>query len=102
MPSELFTARQLGPYQIQSILGRGGMASVYAAYDQVNARMVALKVLAPRYSNDAQLIERFKREAQLAARLEHPYIVPIYDVGETTGCVYIAMKLIPGHSLADL
>lgn len=94
--------RPLGRYQIMALLGRGGMASVYRAHDTILHRDVALKVLYPQYSDDKALVERFKREAILAARLDHPNIVPIYDVGEADGNVYIAMKLQVGRSLADV
>jgi serine/threonine protein kinase len=94
--------RRLGRYQIVGLLGRGGMAAVYRAHDAALRRDVALKVLYPQYGGDRTLTERFEREAVLAARLDHPYIVPIYDVGEAEGLVYIAMKLLGGFSLADV
>ncbi|HEU5015222.1 MAG TPA: protein kinase [Roseiflexaceae bacterium] len=93
--------RQLGRYQITGVLGRGGMAAVYRAHDTGLRRDVALKVLYPHYGTDPSLLERFQREAIVAARLDHPNIVPIYDVGEEDGFVYIAMKLLHGRSLAD-
>ncbi|NTU83764.1 MAG: serine/threonine protein kinase, partial [Chloroflexales bacterium] len=93
--------QRLGRYFIKELLGRGGMAAVYRAADTVLQRDIALKVLYPQYSDDASLIERFKREAVTAASLEHPSIVPVYDVGEQDGMAYIAMKLLSGRTLQD-
>ncbi len=93
--------KQLGRYKITRILGRGGMAAVFEADDTILRRPIALKVLYAQYVADADLVERFRREAILAARLEHTNIVPIYDVGESDGVVYIAMKLLSGRSLQD-
>ncbi|MCG8346532.1 MAG: protein kinase [Chloroflexales bacterium] len=92
----------IGRYQITALLGRGGMAAVYRASDTVLRRDVALKVLYPQYGDEQTLVERFKREAQTAAALEHPNIVPIYDVGEDNDMLYIAMKLLHGRSMHDL
>jgi serine/threonine-protein kinase len=94
--------RQLGRYTILAPLGRGGMAAVYRARDTLLQRDVALKVLYPQFADEATLVDRFKREAVLAARMEHPNIVPVYDVGEQDGMVYIAMKLLDGQSLYDV
>ena len=94
--------RQLGRYTIQALLGRGGMAAVYRARDTMLQRDVALKVLYPHYADETSLVERFKREAVTAAGMEHPNIVPVYDVGEHDDMVYIAMKLLGGRSLYDV
>jgi len=102
MRLEDLQGQRLGRYELVSVLGRGGMAAVYRAHDTLLHRDVAIKILYPQYSTDGSLIERFKREAVLAAQLDHPNIVPIYDVGEAAGLVYIAMKLLNGRSLADL
>lgn len=96
---------QLGPYHLRERLGGGGSGVVYAAWDRRLEREVALKivVLAPGAPADARA--RFRREAVLAARLNHPAIVPIYDVGEAgqpAPLVYLAMRRIPGRTLADL
>jgi serine/threonine-protein kinase len=101
MRLEDLQGRRLGRYEIVALLGRGGMAAVYRAHDTALRRDVALKVLYPHYTGDRTLIDRFEREAVLAAGLDHPNIVPIYDVGEADGLLYIAMKLLSGHSLAD-
>ncbi len=102
MRLEDLKGRRLGRYEIVALLGRGGMAAVYRAHDTGLRRDVALKVLYPQYTYDETLVERFQREAVLAAGLDHPNIVPIYDVGEADGLVYIAMKLLGGPSLADV
>jgi serine/threonine-protein kinase len=94
--------QRLGRYYIKELLGRGGMAAVYRASDTVLQRDVALKVLYPQYSDDDSLVLRFQREAVTAASLEHPHIVPVYDVGEQDGMAYIAMKLLNGRTLQDL
>src|SRR3712207_3038958 len=93
---------RLGRYQIEAIIGRGGMAAVYRAFDPALKRQVALKVLYPQFLADPDLVERFRREAVTAAALDHPNIMPIYDAGEADGLVYLAMKLLPGPSLAEL
>ncbi|NNJ08718.1 protein kinase [Chloroflexales bacterium ZM16-3] len=93
--------QRLGRYMIAELLGRGGMAAVYRATDTVLQRDVALKILYPQYGDDQSLVERFSREAITAAALEHPHIVPVYDVGEHDGMAYIAMKLLSGETLQD-
>ena len=101
MRLESLIGTRLGRYAITKLLGRGGMAAVFQADDHVLRRPVALKILYSQFLSDATLVERFRSEAIIAARLEHPNIVPIYDVGEAEGLVYIAMKLLPGRSLQD-
>ena len=102
MRLEDLIGRRLGRYEIVDVLGRGGMAAVYRAHDTLLRRDVALKVLYPQYTGDTALVERFQREAVLAAGLDHPNILPIYDVGEADGLVYIAMRLLSGRSFADV
>src|SRR3954452_11762189 len=101
MRLEDLIGQHLGRYEKLALLGRGGMAAVYRAHDTALRRDVALKILYPQYAGDADLVERFQREAVLAANLDHPNILPIYDVGEADGLVYIAMRLLNGHSFAD-
>jgi serine/threonine protein kinase/sugar lactone lactonase YvrE len=96
------SGRTLGPYQIVSEVARGGMATVYRALQPNLGRFVALKVLSSELSHDPDFVTRFQREARVAARLEHPNIVPIYDIGQADGIFYIAMRLVPGQSLADI
>jgi hypothetical protein len=89
-------------YRIQSVLGRGGMSVVYAAEHVRLGRMVALKVLSHSLATDATFRERFIRESQLAAALDHPNIIPIYDAGESEGFLYIAMRHVEGSDLGSL
>ena len=90
-------------YSIVRTLGSGGMAKVYLAHDEVLDRDVALKVLREQFADDAEFVERFKREAQSAAALSHPNIVQVYDRGETEcGTSYIAMEYVPGGTLKEL
>ena len=92
--------RTLGQYQIISILGTGGMAIVYKAYQPSLERYIALKVLFPHFTG-SEFVARFKREALAAARLSHPNIVHVYDAGEADGYYYIAMEYIEGGTLKD-
>jgi serine/threonine-protein kinase len=89
-------------YLILRKLGSGGMADVYLAEDQELGRRVALKLLNDRHANDEQFVERFRREAQSAAGLNHPNIVSIFDRGQAEGTYYIAMEFLDGRTLKDL
>ena len=89
-------------YEVQRTLGRGGMAIVYLARDRDLGRPVALKVLAETLADDAQIRQRFVREAGLAARLSHPNVVRVYDAGEEDGRPYIVMECVDGESVAEL
>ncbi len=100
--TELPAGTELGGYRIESLLGRGGMGVVYRAQDLALERMVALKLLAPELAEDVHFRERFHRESRLAASLDHPSIVPIYDAGEVAGQLYIAMRLVDGTDLRQL
>lgn len=93
---------QLGPYQILGELGRGGMAIVYRAYQPALNRTVAIKVLPPHLAMDASFVQRFMQEARNAARLDHPNIVTIHDIGQANGAYYIVMQEAPGESLTSL
>jgi serine/threonine protein kinase len=89
-------------YSIVHTLGRGGMAKVYRAHDEVLDRDVALKVLREQFAEDEEFVERFKREARNAAALSHPNIVQVYDRGQTeAGASYIAMEYVPGGTLKE-
>ncbi len=90
---------QLGKYELHEQLGKGGFGTVYRAIDTTLGREVALKVLHPQLMVDESFVERFKKEARTLATLEHPNIVTIYDLGETDGRVFIAMRYLPGGSL---
>ncbi|HET6448663.1 MAG TPA: Stk1 family PASTA domain-containing Ser/Thr kinase [Conexibacter sp.] len=90
-----------GRYKILTRIGSGGMADVYCAEDQQLGRKVALKLLHRRFAEDAEFVERFRREASAAASLQHPNVVGVYDRGEWDGTSYIAMEYLPGRSLKD-
>ena len=87
---------------IKRKLGSGGMADVYLAEDQELGRRVALKLLDDRHASDEQFVERFRREAQSAAGLNHPNIVSIFDRGHAEGTYYIAMEYLDGRTLKEL
>jgi len=89
-------------YQVEAEIGRGGMAVVYRALDTRLRRRVALKVLPPELAFREEVRKRFLREAQMAAQLSHPNIVPIYSVDEASGLVYFAMGLVEGDPLSKL
>ena len=89
-------------YQVTHLIARGGMAMVYRAQDLLLNRPVALKILYPELSADPLFVERFRREAQAAANLSHPNIVPVFDWGEDEGTYFIVMELVDGTSLADM
>ena len=95
--------KTIGRYEIKDTLGRGGMATVYLAHDPSSKRDVAVKVL-PRESlgKEANALERFKKELETIASLEHPAIVPVYDVGEENGQPYFVMRYMAGGSLSIL
>ncbi len=95
------SAAVAGHYEIEAEVGRGGMAVVYRARDVRLRRRVALKVLPPDLAYREPVKRRFLREAEMAARLAHPHIVPIYAVDEGDGLVWIAMGLVDGESLAE-
>src|SRR4051794_9606138 len=92
----------LGRYEVGSLLGSGGMAEVFAGFDRVLARQVAIKVLYTQYARNPALVERFKREARAAASLAHPGIVGVYDTGEQNGTHFIVMEYVDGRTLADI
>ncbi|MGA2013273.1 MAG: Stk1 family PASTA domain-containing Ser/Thr kinase, partial [Solirubrobacteraceae bacterium] len=91
-----------GRYRVLSRLGAGGMADVFLAEDQQLGRKVALKLLHRRFAEDPGFVERFRREAQAAAGLQHPNVVSVYDRGTYDGTYYIAMEYLPGRSLKQL
>jgi formylglycine-generating enzyme required for sulfatase activity len=93
------TQRHVGKYEILEEIGRGGFAVVYRARDTTLDRVVALKVLHPQLTTDPKFVQRFHQEAQTAARLHHPHIVTIHEVGEEAGQHYLAMTFLPGRTL---
>lgn len=92
---------EIAAYRIERIIGRGGMGVVYLAEHRQLGRKAALKVLSPEL-DDERLRDRFVRESRLAASLDHPNIVSIYDAGDTDGVLYIAMRFVDGGDLGDL
>ncbi len=99
---ELTPGSSFAGYRIDSVLGRGGMSVVYLAEHLSLRRKVALKVLAPQLAQDVRFRERFVRESRIAAGMEHPGIVPIYEAGEDDGLLFIAMRYVPGTDLGGL
>jgi len=93
---------QLGKYEIQAEIGRGGMGAVYRGYDPDLERSVAVKVLAPHLVWEKEFVQRFLREARAAARLNHPHIVTIYDVGQQGERYYFVMEHLEGQTLTEL
>src|SRR5271154_3247469 len=89
-------------YRIEREIAHGGMAEVYLARDQSLDRLVALKALFPEFAREPSFVERFRREAQAAANLNHPNIVAIYDWGQEDGTYFIVMEYVEGRSLRDL
>jgi serine/threonine-protein kinase len=99
MTSAPLIGTQLGVYQIEALLGSGGMATVYRGLDLQLQRPVAIKVLAPTLAGDPDYVRRFKREAQLIASLQHPNVARIYAFGEQHGAPYMVQEFLPGLTL---
>ncbi|OWY61902.1 hypothetical protein B7486_61290, partial [cyanobacterium TDX16] len=91
-----------GRYEVEGLLGQGGMARVFRARDLKLNRQVAVKALDERYASDPNLDERLRREAQRAGQLNHPNIVSVFDVGEDRGLPFVVMEYIDGPSLSDV
>src|ERR671929_1744040 len=93
---------EIAGYRIESLIGRGGMAVVYLAEDLRLGRKVALKLLTPQLADSEQFRQRFIRESRLAASLDHPNIVPIYEAGEADGQLFIGLRYVLGLDLKGL
>ena len=93
--------QNLGPYQLQEVLGRGGMGLVYRAVDTDSGREVAVKVLSPSFSTADGFRDRFEAEIHSLEKLHHPHIVQLYGFGEEAGTLFYAMELVSGGSLQD-
>ena len=91
---------RLGPYEILSPLGAGGMGEVYRARDTRLERTVAIKVLPERFTTDLESRQRFEREARAISQLSHPNICALYDVGSQEGTEYLVMELLEGETLS--
>ncbi|MEW2166797.1 serine/threonine-protein kinase [Streptomyces sp. NPDC007084] len=100
-PSEL-VGRRIAGYRIEREIGRGGMAVVYQAKDLRLDRTVALKLLAPELARNDTFRGRFTHESRVAAAIDHPHIVPVFEAGETDGVLYIAMRYVAGRDLRHL
>src|SRR5712692_9168998 len=92
---------RLGPYEIVSLVGAGGMGEVYKAKDTRLDRTVAIKILPPTLAADPQFRERFDREARTISQLDHPHICALHDVGEQDGRAFLVMQYLEGETLAD-
>lgn len=95
-------AELFGPCRLDELIGRGGMGEVYRAFDTRRDRAVALKRLPLALGADAEFVDRFRREAAVAAKLQAPHIVPIHDYGDIDGRLFIDMRLVNGTNLAKL
>ena len=102
LESDLAPGREFAGYRIDMIIGRGGMGVVYLAEHVGLKRKVALKLLAPPLAEDRRFRERFVRESQLAASIDHPNVIPIYEAGEADGRLFIAMRYVEGTDLRTL
>ncbi|MDH6131303.1 serine/threonine protein kinase [Kitasatospora sp. MAA4] len=101
MPSDLL-GRTIAGYRLEREIGRGGMAVVYQAEDLRLGRMVAVKVLAPELARNEVFRERFAHESRIAASIDHPHIVPVFEAGEAQGVLFIAMRYVHGSDLRAL
>src|SRR5271170_3593056 len=97
----LTSGTKLGPYEIQSPLGAGGMGEVYRARDARLNRDVAIKILPASFSADPDRLQRFAQEARAAAALNHANILAIYDIGDDRGAPYVVSELLEGETLRD-
>jgi tRNA A-37 threonylcarbamoyl transferase component Bud32 len=102
VPGEFRMGERVAGYRLGEILGRGGMAVVYRAYDERLGRNIALKVLAPRFARDEAFRQRFIRESHMAAAIDHPNIIPIFEAGEADGVFFIAMRLVNGRDVQTI
>ena len=89
-------------YKVEALIGRGGMGAVYRAEEEGLGRKVALKVIAPELAQDERFRERFLRESRIAASLDHPHVIPIYQAGDEEGLLFLAMRYVEGYDLAKL
>ena len=91
-----------GRYRLIELLGRGGMGEVWRAHDTSTNRTVAIKLLPPHLAQDHAFVQRFRREAEAAARLNTPHVIPIHNYGEIDGRLYVDMRLIEGRDLQQV
>ena len=100
--TQLARGSLLAGFQIDGLLGRGGMGVVYRATQLSLERQVALKLINPEFAHEERFRERFLREARLAASLEHTHLLPVYEAGEAGGTLFLAMRLVEGASLGEI
>ena len=100
--AELQVGSVVGGHRIEAVAGRGGMGVVYRAIHLALNRVVALKLIAPELAEDPEFRERFKRESEVAASLDHPSVVPIYTAGEDGGLLYVTMRFVDGTDLREM
>lgn len=93
--------KQIGQYEIKGVLGRGGMATVYRAYQPSLDREVAIKVMSSQFSGDTTFQERFRREARAIGILRHPNILAVYDFGQEGATPYLITELMEGKTLRE-
>jgi eukaryotic-like serine/threonine-protein kinase len=98
---QLQSGARLGPYEILSAIGAGGMGEVYKARDTRLDHLVAIKVLPEAFADDPQFRERFDREAHAISQLDHPHICALYDVGAQDRTAFLVMQYLEGETLAD-
>ena len=96
----ILSGKRLGPYEILSAVGAGGMGEVYRAKDTRLDRIVAIKILREHHASNPELRERFEREARTIASLNHPHICTLHDVGHQDGIDYLVMEYVEGETLA--
>src|SRR5512143_484191 len=101
MSIQNLSGQMLGQYELRDLIGVGGMGAVYRGYQVNLKREVAIKVLSPQLAQQAGYIERFNREAETAAALEHRHIIPIHDYGTQRGISYVVMRMLTGGTLED-
>src|SRR6202022_3940813 len=97
----LTSGTRLGPHEILSAIGAGGMGEVYRARDTRLDRIVAIKVLPPHLADRSEVRERFEREARTIASLNHPHICTLYDIGQQDGVDYLVMEYLEGETFAQ-
>src|ERR1700679_3702164 len=98
----LTSGNKIGPYEIVSFIGAGGMGEVYRARDLRLGREVALKVLPPSFAADPERLRRFEQEARAVAALSHPNILAVHDIGQHEGAPYLVSELLEGESLREI
>jgi serine/threonine protein kinase len=100
--TEALLGSTIAAYRIEAVIGRGGMGAVYRAADEQLGRKIALKVIAPELARDDTFRTRFLRESRIAASLDHPHVIPIYQAGEERDVLFLAMRYVEGTDLAKL